>query len=418
MTERVPRAAPPERSGPRPLALHLVTAQATWLGSLAALPMARLGLIPWSPELAPKAAKLAAALAASDPEALTRAVAEEALGRLDEMARGIEGYHRHPYRRRGAEPPAVWRQGTTRLLDYGATHKRARDGYPALVVPSLVNRAYVLDLMPGASLLRGLAARGLRPFLVDWGEPGPEERGFTLSDYIAGRLEAALDATLDVAGGPPALIGYCMGGNLALALAQRRGRDLRRLALLATPWDFHRGHEAQARMVGLSVASVEPVLRALGVMPVDMLQACFAALDPNLAGRKFRAFARLDPAGREAAHFVALEDWLNDGVPLAAAVARECLAGWYGENTPARKAWRVAGEVVDPARVALPAIVAVPERDRIVPPESARALAEALPEATLLTPPSGHIGMVVGRRAREGLWRPLADWLKEGWAGR
>jgi polyhydroxyalkanoate synthase len=38
-------------------------------------------------------------------------------------------------------------------------------------------------------------------------------------------------------------------------------------------------------------------------------------------------------------------------------------------------------------------------------------LADAIPQAHVLLPPSGHIGMVVGSRAEEGLWRPLADWL-------
>jgi len=63
--------------------------------------------------------------------------------------------------------------------------------------------------------------------------------------------------------------------------------------------------------------------------------------------RKFLAFARMDPTHPKAAAFVALEDWLNDGVPLAAPVARECLAGWYGANTPATGQWRVAGKVVE-----------------------------------------------------------------------
>ena len=49
---------------------------------------------------------------------------------------------------------------------------------------------------------------------------------------------------------------------------------------------------------------------------------------------------------------------------------------------------------------------------RIVEPAAALARAEVMPKAERLTPPSGHIGMVVGGRAREGLWKPLADWLK------
>ena len=70
-------------------------------------------------------------------------------------------------------------------------------------------------------------------------------------------------------------------------------------------------------------------------------------------------------------------------MPLAAPVARECLGGWYGANTPARGEWRVAGLPVDPAALRLPTFVAAPGRDRIVPPESARPLAALIGGAVL-----------------------------------
>ena len=109
---------------------------------------------------------------------------------------------------------------------------------------------------------------------------------------------------------------------------------------------------------------------------------------------------------------MALEDWLNDGVPLAAPVARECLAGWYGENAPMRGEWRVAGLPVDPSKLALPTYVAVPARDRIVPPESALPLAALIPGAVLHQPAAGHIGMAAGSSAEAALWRPLLQWMR------
>src|SRR3546814_2051767 len=81
-----------------------------------------------------------------------------------------------------------------------------------------------------------------------------------------------------------------------------------------------------------------------------LLQGLFASLDPQLVVRKFLAFGRLDAASRKAEEFVALEDWLNDGVPLAAPVARECLGRWYGDNATARGQWRLAGCPVDPTQ--------------------------------------------------------------------
>ena len=91
-------------------------------------------------------------------------------------------------------------------------------------------------------MLRFLAGAGLRPLLLDWGWPGEVERGFTLTDYMAGRLERALVAV----GAPVVLAGYCMGGLLAMAAAQRRPEQVRALALLATPWDFHAADRAGA----------------------------------------------------------------------------------------------------------------------------------------------------------------------------
>src|SRR5262249_37809739 len=144
---------------------------------------------------------------------------------------------------------------------------------------------------------------------------------------------------------------------------------------------------------------------------VDLIQLLFAGLDPFQVIRKFLDFAELEASSDRAALFVALEDWLNDGVPLAAPVARDCLAGWYGRNSPGRGQWRIAGEPVRPSECPLPSLVVIPDRDRIVPPASALALAEALPRAEVLRPAAGHIGMVVGAGSASRLRQPLAAWL-------
>ncbi len=387
-------------------------ATTVWTSSLAALPIANSGLLPWSPALAPAAASLAGDLAAADPEALGAAITGEARRRLGEMLAGIEAYRSHPYRRTLRDPAVVWREGATRLLDYGARRRDAAAAAPALFVPSLVNRAYILDLSRRRSLMRYLAGRGVRPLLVDWGAPGARERGFSLSDYITGRLDAALSAAVAHCGGPVTLVGYCMGGLLALPLALGRATDVRALALLAVPWDFHAADDAHGRLLAALERPLRAMLAAADGLPVDMLQALFTWSDPSMVADKFRAFARRDPASPEAADFVALEDWLNDGVALTAPVAHECLVGWYGENRPARGAWRVAGEPVRPQELSMPTLAAIPRRDRIVPPASAAALADAVPGCERLVPPAGHIGMIVGGAARKRLWRPLAEWLR------
>jgi polyhydroxyalkanoate synthase len=384
-------------------------AATTWLGLPPVSPLSRNGSPASNPVPPESRAALAAALAQAAPDALAAAIGSEARRRLGRLLDGIEAYRRHPYERRLGEPPALWQEGTTRLLDYRSG--TAGGGPAVLVVPSLINRAYILDLTAETSLMRFLAGAGCEPFLVDWDAPGATERGFTLTDYVAGRLEAALDAVRAATVRPVVLLGYCMGGLLALALAARRAGDLAGVAFLATPWDFHAERPEQARLLGAAATLFEPALAALGELPVDLIQLLFAGLDPFQVIRKFLDFAALDAASARAALFVALEDWLNDGVPLAAAVARDCMAGWYGANSPATGTWRIAGRPVRPADCRLPSLAVIPDHDRIVPPRSALALAEALPQAEILRPASGHIGMVVGNGATERLWRPLAAWL-------
>ncbi|MEQ8602990.1 MAG: alpha/beta fold hydrolase [Marivibrio sp.] len=449
MTER---REPPARMGPRPLAVHLTTAIGVSMSSIAASAALRSGSIPWAADLRPEAAAIEAALQALERPPARKAAAEKAApkkrrrrnepppnGRPDEspdpdavrrafagavqrveqrrlaaMLDGIERYRSHPYRRTLADPPAVWREGGARLLDFRALRRGSAKG-AVLLTPSLVNRGYVLDLSERCSFARWLAQDGFDVFLMDWGAPGAEERSFALADVVA-RLGRAAAAAAEAAGRPVGLLGYCMGGLLALPLAAGwlgPHPPIDRLVLLAAPWDFHAERAAQARALGATAQLWAPAIAGLGVLPVDAIQALFAALDPDLAPRKFAAFARMAPESARAHAFVALEDWLNDGVPLPAAVAEECLIGWYGENRPARGGWRLGGFPVDPGAVGVPSLALAPAGDRIVPPASARALAAAVPGCRLIEPEAGHIGMIVGASAPDRVWRPIADFLAE-----
>ena len=210
-----PLPAPGVRTGPRPLPLHLTTALMLWNSSLTAWPLWKNGSLPSkaSPEASQKTspeqekaqgagrdaaeaqrlALLREALEKVDPEAFQKALQEQVNERLEGLLDGIEAYRHHRYSRDLPEMPVLWQEGSTKLLDYAPG--AADDAPVVLVVPSLVNRFYVLDLQSDRSLLRWLADEGFKPLVVDWDAPGEGEQGFTLTDYVAGRLESD-DVTL------------------------------------------------------------------------------------------------------------------------------------------------------------------------------------------------------------------------------
>ena len=390
------------RTGPRPLPLH---AFAAWRAHTLAI--AALGGAPLLDQ--DLLERIERARASGAHYQLVAAVLAETASRWGGFWEGIARYCEHPYSRADADRPVFLRDGNARLFAF------AESGPPILAVPSLVNSSDVLDLLPDRSLMRTLAAAGFRPFLVDWGAPEADAADWTVDRYVTRRLAPMAAAVREATGETPILVGYCMGGLLAAALAALRPEDVRGLALLATPWDFHAPSPDDARMVAGMAGPFGQAAAASGGVPADLLQVLFFALDPTLAARKYRRFARMDQTSEAARLFVAMEDWVNGGPDLAAPVAEAVLKTWYGENATATGRWRVGGRIVDGRSYPGPLLIAAPNRDRIVPPESARAFAVGADPArtTLLDVRGGHVGMIVGHESARQLWEPLTGWLRK-----
>jgi polyhydroxyalkanoate synthase len=324
---------------------------------------------------------------------LLRSETANAPERTQRALAGLRAYQQAPRPPRPPARPVVATVGRAVVRDYGGA------GPPVLFVPSLINPPHVLDLAPGNSLLGWLAGQGVRPLLVDWGSPSGADRDMS----VAGHVETLLVPLIEALGEPVTLAGYCLGGTMALAAAAL-GRA-RALALIATPWRFAGFADEGRRALAGLWDQAAPTAKTLGVLPMEVLQANFWQLEPTRTIAKFESFAALDPGSIEAKAFVTLEDWANDGPPLTLAAARELLVDFFGADLPGRGTWTVGGRAIDPGALACPVLDIVSTTDRIVPAASAAGVGDRL------TLGLGHVGMVVGSRARASLWEPLARWL-------
>ena len=296
---------------------------------------------------------------------------------------------------RPAPRPEVARAGRASLRDHSSVG--GGTGPPVVFVPSLINPPFVLDLAPGNSLLGWLADAGHRVLLVDWGTPGAAER----DDDVGAHVERLLLPMLRTLGEPAVMVGYCLGGTIALGAARAAGA--RALGLIAAPWHFAGfGSAARAEIAGLW-ASAEPACDALGLVPMEVLQSGFWQLDPARTVAKFETLAAASDA--DAASFVMLEDWANAGAPLTLAAGRQMFESFFAADDPGAGRWTVAGAAVDPAALGCPIIDFVSTRDRIVP------AATSVGHGDRRDVDAGHVGMIVGRGARAALWQPLSDWL-------
>lgn len=308
---------------------------------------------------------------------------------------GLQAYQSATRPPLAAPPTAPHRAGRASLRDYGLPGTHGRN---VVLVPSLINPPDILDLAPDRSLLRWLAARGLHPWLVDWGTPGAADRDLDIAAHVE-RLLVPLIAALDAA---PVLVGYCLGGTMALAAAAIA--PVAGLATIAAPWRFD-GYGPGRGAIAAMWASAQPGCDALGVVPMEVLQAGFWQLDPARTVAKYERFATLEPDSDAARGFVRLEDWANAGAPLPYAAGRSLFEDLVAADLPGRGAWHVGGRAIDPRSLDCPAIEFVSRTDRIVPAATAAGLQQRRDLGI------GHVGMIVGGRARDQLWTPLADWI-------
>lgn len=321
------------------------------------------------------------------------------------MIAGLKLYQAHPFRRPATEDSVIWQNGEATLRhipSLGKTH--------LLLIPSMINRSFILDLLPDRSFVRWLASQGIDVYILDWGNPTQDSGQQNLDDIL---LEKLLSCVLFLNGkiGSYHALGYCMGGTLLAGLVHLKPEGLDKVIYLAAPWDFQAGDRQLQQQVLLGTPSALQMTETSRALPSGWIQTVFAAVNGARNIHKFVDFAKMDQNSDQARMFVAVEDWLNDGVDLPSALARSCLVDWYGQNKPAKGEWLVDGVAVDPAQTANPVLVVTSSTDKLVPEESSHALANLIPHAKLLQSSCGHIGMMTSRRAQAEVWKPIADWL-------
>jgi len=305
----------------------------------------------------------------------------------------------------------LFSEGTAALYRFRGDPAPGR--LPVLLVPSLINRWYVLDLRPGASLARALVDAGFDVYCLDWGVPEAEDR-YLDWDTVVSRVGRMVRRVQRETGAPRVgLLGYCIGGTLSAIHTALEPGSIAGLVNLAGPIDFAEGGML-AHMVNPRWFDPQVIADAGNVSPQQM-QSGFVALRPTMQLGKWLAFFdRLaEPERLEA--YLALEEWASANIPFPGAAYARYIRELYQENALARGEHHVAGRRVSLSDIRCPVLTVVTDRDVICPPPAAQALNElsSSSDKSLLVIPGGHVGAVVGGAAQKELYPKLAQWFAE-----
>ena len=311
----------------------------------------------------------------------------------------------------------VWRKNKAQLYRYlRETPPRYRT--PVFLVLPLINRAYIRDLRPGASLVEHLLQQGFDVFLLDWGIPGDEDRDLDITALLTRYLPRALRKASEAAGHVPlTVLGYCIGGTLAAcytALYPHQPVEVRNLVLFTTPIDF-----SDAGKFGVltrkGVFPVEQLTSTLPLVPGQMPDLGSKLLNPlpTTIGTYVRLWERLADDGFDISAWQAMYRWVNEGVPFPSAAYRQWIVDFYQDNKLIRGRLEIGGRVVRLGNIRCPLLNVAASADEIAPRATTRAIINQVSstDAQEIVLQGGHVGIVVGRAAKNGLWPRVTEWL-------
>ena len=185
-----------------------------------------------------------------------------------------------------ATPGAVvFENALFQLIQYNpATEKVTAE--PLLYVPPLVNRYYMIDLVPRQSLVKWLVDEGRTVFVISWVNPGPELKDKNVGDYVLEGIVEAISEVRRRAGSAPDLFSFCLGGTLtaiALAWLAAKGRadDVNSATLIGALVDFSDMRDWSAFVHEAHLGALEDHLEAQGFADSIELQRLFAAMRAN-----------------------------------------------------------------------------------------------------------------------------------------
>jgi polyhydroxyalkanoate synthase subunit PhaC len=263
----------------------------------------------------------------------------------------------------------VYENELIQLIQYHPTTDKVH-AVPLVMVPSVVNKFYILDLAPESSFVRYYVSQGYSVFMVSWRSTSQALQHLTWDDYVEEGVIAAIEVASEITRQEKVnALGYCVGGSLlacALAvLASKRKYPVASMTQLIAMLDYSDPGEIG---VYLGRTFLDLRLKALsrgGIVSGKELSRTFSSLRANDLVWSFVINNYLK--GKMPSAFD-LFYWNSDDSNLPGPMFSSYLRDCYAENKLIQPgAMTVCGEPVDLRLIDLPTYIFNASEDHLVP---------------------------------------------------
>ncbi|CAM3000394.1 alpha/beta fold hydrolase [Legionella anisa] len=243
---------------------------------------------------------------------------------------------------------------------------------PILILPAWIMKYYILDLSPHNSLVKWLVKQGHTVFIISWRNPDKEDRDLGMDDYYRLGAMAAIDAVSTILPETKInLMGYCLGGTLALITASVMGRDkderLNSLTLLAAQGDFTEAGELMLFVTESQVDFLKSMMQEQGYLDTKQMAGSFQMLRAYdlIWSKMIQDYMHGMRRG-----MIDLTAWNADATRMPYKMHSEYLEKLFLKNDFAEGRYTVEGKPVAAENIQWPVFAVSTEKDHVAPWQS------------------------------------------------
>lgn len=290
-----------------------------------------------------------------------------------------------------------------------STHKT-----PLLIVYSLINRHYILDLLPQTSVVKNLQSQGFDIYATDWETPASYDENLTLEKYAEEYVENSIEKIKEITGAEKvSILGYCWGGIFALIYSATNQSSIENLILHATPVDVEKEETVIENWA--AHLNADNLVDTFGNIPGWLLNLAFILRNPIENMLKYPRYFSEPRTMNEIIQFFTIETWLYDSRPIVGEVYREIVDQVYRKNLLIKNKMKVGTDLINLKNITIPVLNIVGTTDDLVPPSASKSILDAIGsiDKKLIEFPTGHVGLCISPIAHEKLWPEVGLWLAQ-----
>lgn len=298
---------------------------------------------------------------------------------------------------------------------------------PVVLIPPLGVYGWVFDLMAERSLVRYFLAHGFSVYIIDWGQPTKSENYLSLETYALQWFPKAIEIVKQHSDQTQvSLVGYCMGGLLALMYTAAKGSDsVKNLVTIASPVNMHQMNSAIGKMYQILSIPNRMIKKLTGYQLNDfdsklfhingkLLSIGFQLTQPAAMISSYLDLVKNLSNRDYVSRYTTMNEWFTNMPDYPGATMREMIEKFGLQNRMTHGQFHIGGRQVSFKNIHSALLAIAGDNDAITSIGAASAVLTVVGslDKTFEVVSGGHAGLFTGSRAVKTTWVIVSDWLK------